>query len=245
MRKTSMMERWWANVSQISENVARIRDEIAEAALASGREPGQIVLCAATKMNGTAAIREAICAGVQVCGENRVQELLQKLPEGAYDGVPVHMIGHLQKNKVRQVVGQVALIQSADSPELLAAINRQAEKLGLRQEVLLEINIAREPQKSGLDPALAAEVCAGAAEFSGIFVRGLMAIPPVSEKSGDNRRFFAEMRKLFVDISAKKYDNVSMDILSMGMSRDYPDAIAEGSTMVRLGTAIFGPRNYA
>lgn len=231
-------------MSPISERVARIRAEMDEAAVRAGRAPGQVLLCAATKMNGAEAIREAIAAGVDLCGENRVQELLEKLPTGAYDGAPVHFIGHLQKNKVKQIVGQVALIQSADSRALLEAISRQAEAKGIRQDLLLEVNIAGEVQKSGLAPAEALDLAAEAAAFPGIFVRGLMAIPPVSEKAGDNRKFFAEMRKLFVDISAKKYDNVSMDYLSMGMSRDFADAIAEGSTMVRIGTAIFGPRTY-
>ena len=156
----------------------------------------------------------------------------------------MHFIGHLQTNTVKQVVGKVDLIESVDRMELLECIEKQAAKLGLRQDILLEVNIGAEESKSGFTPAEAAQVAAKMEEFPHCHLRGLMAIPPVSEHAGDNCRYFAEMRNLFVDISAKKYDNVSMDCLSMGMSGDYPDAIREGATMIRVGTAIFGARNY-
>ena len=228
----------------IQERVAAVRMRIAEAAAAAGRDPKEILLCAATKMNDAEAVRQAVAAGVDCCGENRVQELLQKLPQGAYDGAPVHFIGHLQTNKVRQVVGAVDLIQSVDRLELLACIQKEAEKKGVVQPILLEVNIGQEESKSGFTPEEARRMAAEMGNYGSVRLRGLMAIPPISQKPGDNCRYFAEMRNLFVDISEKTYDNVSMECLSMGMSDDYADAIAEGSTMIRVGTAIFGPRNY-
>ena len=228
----------------IQEHVAAIRANMAQAALAAGRDPKEILLCAATKMNGAEAVRQAVAAGVDCCGENRVQELLQKFPQGAYEGAPVHFIGHLQTNKVRQVVGLVDLIQSVDRPALLECIQKEAARQGLRQSILLEVNIGQEESKSGFTKEEAAALAARMREFPHVALKGLMAIPPVSEFPGENCRYFAEMRNLFVDIKAKKYDNVSMECLSMGMSDDFTDAIAEGSTMVRIGTAIFGKRNY-
>ena len=228
----------------IQENVAAIRENMAQAARAAGRDPKEILLCAATKMNDAEAVRQAVAAGVDCCGENRVQELMQKLPQGAYTGAPVHFIGHLQTNKVKQVVGAVDLIQSVDRLELLQCIQKEAAKQGLVQDILLEVNVGHEESKSGFSLEEASQMAAEMAEYPNVRLRGLMAIPPISQKPGDNCRYFAQMRNLFVDISAKKYDNVSMDCLSMGMSDDYADAIAEGSTMIRVGTAIFGPRNY-
>lgn len=228
----------------IAENVAEIRRQMEAAALAAGRDPKEILLCAATKMNDADAVRQAIAAGVDCCGENRVQELLEKQPQGAYEGAPVHFIGHLQTNKVKQVVGRVDLIESVDRTELLECVEKQAAKLGLVQDILLEVNIGAEESKSGFTPEETMQTAAKMAEYPHCHLKGLMAIPPVSEHEGDNCRYFAEMRNLFVDIRAKKYDNVSMECLSMGMSDDFTDAIAEGSTMVRIGTAIFGKRNY-
>ena len=229
----------------IREEVQRVREQMAGAARAAGRDPAESRLCAATKMNDAEAVRQAVEAGVDCCGENRVQELVQKLPQGAYDGVPLHFIGHLQTNKVRQVVGVVDVIESVDRLELLDCIQKEAAKKGLVQDIFLEVNIGGEASKSGFTVEEAREIAAKMGRYPALRLRGLMAIPPISEKPGDNRRYFAEMRNLFVDISGKTYDNVSMDCLSMGMSDDFPDAIAEGSTMVRVGTAIFGPRNYA
>ena len=229
----------------IEENVRRIRQEIAQAALAAGRDPSHIQLCAATKMNDAQAVRRAIRAGVDCCGENRVQELVAKQAENAYAGVPVHFIGHLQTNKVRQVVGQVDLIQSVDSARLLQAINNEAQRRGIVQNVLLEVNIGGESSKSGF---LADEILLfmeNIAQYSNVCVMGLMAIPPISQKKGDNVKFFQKISDLCVDIRGKKYDNVQVDCLSMGMSGDFADAIACGSTMVRIGTAIFGARNYS
>ena len=228
----------------IAENIARIRENMNDAAIAAGRDPKEVLLCAATKMNDAAAVREAIAAGVDLCGENRVQELTAKLADNAYEGAPIHFIGHLQTNKVKQVVGKVDMIQSVDSLRLLNAINAEASRQGIRQEILLEINIGREESKSGFYLEQINEIVEKMNEFQGIFLRGFMVIPPVSQNSGDNRKVFQDICKLSVDIKQKKYDNVSVDVLSMGMSDDYVDAIACGSTMIRVGTAIFGQRNY-
>ena len=228
----------------IAENVARIKQQMREAAIAAGRDPGEILLCAATKMNNTENVRQAIAAGVDCCGENRVQELTQKLAENAYDGAPVHFIGHLQTNKVKQVVGKVSLIHSVDSLRLLEAINKEAARQEIIQDILLELNIGNEESKSGFNKADLPSVLEKMGEYSNICVRGLMAIPPICQNSTDNHKFFQEMCNLSVDIMAKKYDNVFVNILSMGMSDDFADAIACGSTMIRVGTAIFGSRGY-
>ena len=228
----------------IAENVANIKEQIRSAAIAAGRDPSTILLCAATKMNDAYAVRQAIAAGVDVCGENRVQELVQKSAESAYEGAPVHFIGHLQTNKVRQVVGKVDLIQSVDRMKLLTAIQDEAARQGICQKILLQINIGYEQSKGGFLPEELGEILDELATFPNISVCGLMAIPPISQNSGDNCKFFQEMYQLSVDITAKKRNNVSMEILSMGMSDDFADAIACGSTMIRIGTAIFGPRHY-
>ena len=228
----------------IAENVAAIKADIQKAAIAAGRNPDEILLCAATKMNDADAVRQAIAAGVDCCGENRVQELTQKLSENAYEGAPVHFIGHLQTNKVKQVVGKVYLIQSVDRLKLLQCIQDEARKQSIVQDILLEINIGEEESKSGFGIGDILPLVEKMSDFPNVRVRGLMAIPPICENPGDNDKFFLEIRNLAVDITAKKYDNVSIDILSMGMSGDYADAIACGSTMIRVGTAIFGARNY-
>ena len=229
----------------IAENVAAIKADIQKAAIAAGRNPDEILLCAATKMNNADAVRQAIIAGVDCCGENRVQELTAKLAENAYEGAPVHFIGHLQTNKVKQVVGKVDLIQSVDRLKLLQCIQAEAQKQGIVQDILLEINIGEEESKSGFGIADIVPLVEKMSDFPNVRVRGLMAIPPICENCGDNDKFFLEIRNLAVDITAKKYDNVCVDILSMGMSGDYEDAIACGSTMIRVGTAIFGARDYS
>ena len=229
-------------LAQIAENAARVRDKVIAAAIAAGRDPATVQLLAATKVNDAEHVRAAIAAGITLCGENRVQELTEKLAQQAYDGAEVHFIGHLQKNKARQVVGRVSLIHSVDSLELVELLNRLAAAQSLRQDILLEINIGGEASKSGMTPEAAMELAARMPEYPNVHLRGLMTIPPVSEAAGSNRRFFAKMYALSVDISTKKYDNVSIDCLSMGMSGDFADAIAEGATLVRVGSAIFGPR---
>ena len=231
-------------LDDIARNVDRVKDEIRRAALESGRQPEEILLVAATKMNDAARVRAAVEAGVDICGENRVQEMLEKNALGAYDGVPLHFIGHLQKNKVKQVIGLCSLIESADSLALLQEISRTAGKRGLTQDVLLEVNIGREESKSGFLPEALDEALAGAAELPAVRVRGLMAIPPICAEAEENRPFFLQMQKLFVDNRGKKYDNVRMDFLSMGMSGDFTEAVRCGATLVRVGSGIFGPRIY-
>ena len=228
----------------IAENVAAIRAQIREAALAAGRNPDEILLCAATKMNGADAVRQAIAAGVDCCGENRVQELAQKLSENAYEGAPVHFIGHLQTNKVRQVVGKVQLIQSVDSLRLLEAIQKEAARQGICQDILLEINVGMENSKSGFSPDEIPDILPKLVAFPNVRVKGLMAIPPICENPTENRKFFQKMCNLSVDIMTKTRDNIVVRILSMGMSGDFTEAIACGSTMIRVGTAIFGERDY-
>ncbi len=229
----------------IAENVAQIRKRMNAAAIAAGRDPKEVSLLAATKMNDADRVKEAVAAGVDACGENRVQELVQKQPLGAYEGVPVHFIGRLQTNKVNKVVGKVDLIESVDRLELLEVVNKTALRLGIRQDILFEVNIGGEEQKGGFTPEETLALAAKMGDYPGVKLCGLMTIPPISEKKGDNCKYFEKMRNLFIDIREKKYDNVSMVCLSMGMTDDFEDAISEGSTMIRVGTAIFGARNYA
>ncbi len=228
----------------IAENVAIVRENMARAALAAGRDPREILLLAASKMNDADRVRQAIRAGVDCCGENRVQELLEKQAQGAYEGAPLHFIGHLQKNKVKQLLGRVSLIHGADSRELLETVSRLAAARGLTQDLLLEVNIAGEASKSGFSPEEIPEALAFAAELPALRVRGLMAIPPICASPEENRPFFLRMQKLFIDNGEKKYDNIRMDFLSMGMSGDYTEAIACGANLIRVGSGIFGPRHY-
>lgn len=228
----------------IAENLAVVRANIDRAARAAGREPGEILLIGATKMNDAARVREAVAAGLPCCGENRVQELLEKDGQGAYEGARLHFIGTLQRNKVKYLVGRVELIHSVDSLELMREIDRQAQKHGLVQDILLEINTGLEASKSGFEAERLPEMLTAAGDFPGLRVRGLMTIPPLCRDGKENLPYFRLVQKLFVDNARKKYDNVSMDFMSMGMSGDYEAAIACGANMVRVGTAIFGARQY-
>ncbi len=227
----------------MADRVRRVRENIAEAALRSGRRPEEICLVAASKTMGAEAVQEAIRAGVDAVGENRCQELTEKLAQGAYAGAPLHFIGHLQQNKLKYLVGKADLIQSVDGEALLRQIDRRAEALGIRQAVLLQVNIGREEQKSGVEPERLPELCALAGTLPHVRLEGLMAVPPVFDER-EKYPYFEEMYQLFVDMRAKKYNNVCMNILSMGMSGDYPAAIRAGANMVRVGTAIFGARTY-
>ncbi len=229
-------------MADIEGNVRRVLDTAAEAAIRSGRHPEEITVLAATKQNGPEEIRRALRAGIRTVGENRVQELLEKQVAGAYGDARVEFIGTLQRNKVRQLVGRVALIQSAGSREVLEEISRRAAAAGLRQDVLLEINIGREDQKSGFFPEEADEAAAWCVELSGLRLCGVMTIPP---RTDDPTEYFERMHKLFVDLQQKKYDNNAIRFLSMGMSADFAAAICAGANVVRIGTAIFGPRASA
>ncbi|MBE6971523.1 MAG: YggS family pyridoxal phosphate-dependent enzyme [Ruminococcaceae bacterium] len=228
----------------IAENIAAIRERIDAAARETGRTGADITLVGASKMNDAAACREAIAAGIDVLGENRVQEMTAKLADNAYEGRPLHFIGHLQRNKVRQVVGKVDLIESVGSEALLREIEKEAAKQGLVQDILLEVNIGGEEAKSGFAPEQMYEAAALAKTLEHVRVRGLMTIPPVEKSAGENMVYFRKVHALYVDINEKIYDN-KMEYVSMGMSGDFEDAIRAGSNMVRVGTAIFGQRYYA
>ena len=227
----------------IAENIARVREEMAAAAKEAGRAPEEITLVGASKMNDAAACREAIAAGIDALGENRVQEMTQKLSENAYDGAPLHFIGHLQRNKVKQVVGHAALIQSVGSLELLDEIEKVAANKGLVQDILLEVNVGGEEAKSGFAPAVTEAAAEAALSRSHVRVLGLMTIPPADADRDANMRYFEEVRALYVDIDRKLFHN-ELKYLSMGMSGDFADAIRCGANMVRVGTAIFGARHY-
>ena len=228
----------------IAENLAQVKARVSAAAKACGRDENDILLIGASKMNDADTVREAIAAGLPACGENRVQELRDKNALGAYEGAELHFIGTLQKNKVKYLVGTVKLIHSVDSLELMAAIDRQARKLGIVQDILLEINTGGEASKSGFEPGQLSAALEEASRLPGIMVRGLMTVPPICVDGTENIPFFQLLKQLFVDNSEKKYDNVSMDFMSMGMSGDFEAAIACGSNMIRVGTAIFGKRAY-
>lgn len=227
----------------IAENIARVREEIAAAAAEVGKKPEEITLVGASKMNDAAACREAIAAGIDALGENRVQEMTAKLAENAYDGAPLHFIGHLQRNKVKQVVGHVALIQSVGSLELLDEIEKTAANRGLVQDILLEVNVGGEEAKSGFAPADTEAAAEAALSRSHVRVLGLMTIPPANADRDTNMRYFKEVRALYVDIDRKMFHN-ELKYLSMGMSGDFADGIRCGANMVRVGTAIFGARHY-
>ena len=227
----------------IAENIARVREEIAAAAAEVGKKPEEITLVGASKINDAAACREAIAAGIDALGENRVQEMTAKLAENAYDGAPLHFIGHLQRNKVKQVVGHVALIQSVGSLELLDEIEKTAANRGLVQDILLEVNVGGEEAKSGFAPADTEAAAEAALSRSHVRVLGLMTIPPANADRDTNMRYFKEVRALYVDIDRKMFHN-ELKYLSMGMSGDFADAIRCGANMVRVGTAIFGARHY-
>ena len=228
----------------ISENIAAIREKMAAAAKEAGRDPSEILLVGASKMNDAAACKAAIAAGIDALGENRVQEMTAKLADDAYTGAPLHFIGHLQRNKVKQVVGKVDLIQSVGSLELLQEIEKTAAKLEIVQDILLEVNVGMEEAKSGFAPGDVETAARAALECPHVRVRGLMTIPPAEAQREENCGYFREVRALYVDINAKLFHN-DFKYLSMGMSGDYEDAIRCGATMVRVGSAIFGARHYA
>ena len=234
-----------AQKQAMAEAVARIRENMTTAAKAAGRDPGEVLLCAACKTRTVEEVRYSADLPIDLFGENHVQELVEKTDANAYNGKPGHFIGHLQTNKVNKVVGRAALIQSVDSTRLLDKIDAAAARLGLVQDILVEINIGEEASKSGVDADSLFPLLEAAAAREHIRLRGLMAIPPVAKTSDGNHAYFTKMHELFVDIGRKKYDNVSMDFLSMGMSHDYAAAIAEGATIVRVGTAIYGARDYS
>lgn len=231
-----------SSVEIFDENYRRILDDINDAAVKSGRSAADITLLAATKTVDIEVINHAIESGITHIGENKVQELISKYD--FYAPVHKHFIGHLQTNKVKDVVGRVELVQSVDSVRLARELQKQSLKTDTHTDILLEVNIGAEDSKSGFTPEELGEAVYEIAEFDRIHIKGLMAIPPVCEFEDQNRKYFEQMYKLFVDFRDKKIDNSSMSILSMGMSDDYAAAISEGANLVRIGTALFGRRNY-
>ena len=245
MMEKSLAEYREERYSEITENLKIIRDKVAEAAIQSGRNPEDVRLMAVTKTIGPDFINHAIeNCGVDLIGENRVQEFLGKKPELHLDGVDVHLIGHLQTNKVRQIVGQVSTIQSVDSIKVAQEISKQSEKIGQNTDILLEVNIGKEESKSGFDYDAVPDAVDEIAELPGITIRGLMAVPPICEDETVLRGYFSQMNKLYIDITSKNQDNICNNILSMGMSADFVPAILEGANLVRVGSSIFGARIY-
>lgn len=227
----------------VTENLKIVENKISAAAEKSGRKRSDVLLVAVTKTHPPEMINEAIKAGVTDIGENKPQEIRDK-----YDDVLKvnwHMIGHLQTNKVKYVVGKCVLIHSVDSVKLAEEIDRQARKIGIVQDILIEVNISGEETKSGINPEEIYEMLDIVKDFQNIRVRGLMTIAPKTDNSITSKLHFDNIHKLFVDIRRKKYDNISMDYLSMGMSGDYEQAIECGANIVRVGSAIFGARDYS
>ena len=231
------------NLEEMREAVEAIREKMAAAAREAGRDPAEVQLCAACKTRTADTVAASAALAIDVFGENHVQELCANYDAGAYCGKPSHFIGHLQTNKIKKVLGRASLIQSVDSEHLLAAIEKEAAKAGIVQDVLLEVNIGGEAAKSGFAPEAVAEAASHAKELAHVRVRGLMTIPPASATQAENMVYFQKVHALYVDINQKMYDN-KLDYLSMGMSGDFADAIRAGSNMVRVGTAIFGARDY-
>lgn len=231
--------------SVLADNLNRVQLSIADACAACGRSPDAVTLLGVTKTVPPERINEAIRLGLDEIGENRVQEYLGKREALELEALrAVHLIGHLQTNKVEKIVGQVDMIQSVDSLRLASAIDAASGKRGLVTDILVEVNIGGEEAKSGVSPDELYDFLAEIAPLSSIRVRGLMTVPPISDTEVEKRRNFAKLYKLFIDIPGKNRDNRDIGILSMGMSDDYREAILEGATMVRVGSAIFGKRNY-
>lgn len=237
-----MMERPY---DDICENLKRIRQTMTDACIQSCRKPEDVMLLGVTKTVSSDRINAAIEAGIVRIGENRVQEFLQKKDSLNLNGIEVHLIGHLQTNKVTKIVGDVKMIESVDSIHLAQAIHEASEKKRIATDILVEVNIGREEAKSGVLSENLEELLCKINQYSGIHVRGLMTVPPIFDSEREKRAVFSKMYKLFIDIKAKKIDNVNMDVLSMGMSADYKEAILEGATIVRIGSALFGKRQYA
>ena len=227
----------------ITENLEQVRKNIEEACRAVNRDPGEVTLISVSKTKPVSMLQEAYDAGSRDFGENKVQEIMDKYPQLPSD-IRWHMIGHLQRNKVKYIVDKVALIHSVDSVRLAETIDKEAEKHGVIANILIEVNVAKEESKFGLMPEEVPEFVEKIAGFPHIRVKGLMTIAPFVENPEENRPIFAHLRKLSVDIAKKNIDNITMSILSMGMTNDYQVAIEEGATMVRVGTGIFGARDY-
>ena len=228
----------------VYDNLSRIREQIDRACADAGRSPADITLLAVTKTVDAERINAAIHLGVTQIGENRVQEYLKKKDQLDLTNTDVHLIGHLQTNKVRHIVGEVQMIESVDSLRLADAISKRSRELGIVTPVLVEVNIGGEEAKSGVAAEELEDLLYQMSVLDGISVRGLMTIPPILQTEKEKRAIFSKMYQLFVDIRGKKIDNISMHELSMGMSGDFREAILEGSSIVRIGSALFGDRQY-
>lgn len=227
----------------IDENYKYIKDKIAEAAIHSGRTPADVRFMAVTKTVAPYIINRAIALGADLIGENKVQELLGKLDDLHTDGLEMHLIGHLQSNKVKKIVTTVTMIQSVDSVSLAQEISKRAQECGVSMDVLTEVNIGCEWSKTGFAYEEMTERALEIDQLPGVNVRGFMAIPPVCETEDEARGYFARVRRLFED-AKPQFGKPDFDTLSMGMSSDYAAAILEGSTLVRVGSALFGQRRY-
>lgn len=232
------------SLTDIKYNYDFINEKIAEAATKAGKTRDDITFLSATKTVEPEYINYAISLGLSYIGENKVQELLSKYDQYNLENCSLQFIGHLQSNKVRQIVGKVDLIQSIDSMKLAKEVSKCSLKNNITSDILVEVNIGKEENKSGVMPEMLEELVEEISTLPAVNVKGLMTIPPICEKKDEIRRYFEKMNRLFLDISSKKLDNVSMDILSMGMSSDYYEAILEGANMVRIGSALFGNRIY-
>ncbi len=241
-----MTEKSWIEekYKDIEYNLKTIREEIAKAAALSGRSEKDIDFMAVTKTVDEMFINHAIDCGITLIGENKVQEMLRKKPNLHLDGVRKNLIGHLQSNKASQIVGEVDMIESVDSLKIAREISKQALKKGIVQDVLVEVNIGREESKTGIMPECVEDLLGQMGELSGLRVCGLMAIPPICDNTTELCKFFENMYNMYVDIGSKKLDNVYMNVLSMGMSSDFSEAIRSGANHIRVGSKIFGPRIY-
>lgn len=227
----------------IGEKLAQVRQEIRTAALAAGRNPEEITLIAVSKTRPLSAVEEAMLCQQLDYGENRPQELAQK--QEAYPQLRWHQIGQLQRNKVKLVVGKAVLIHSVDTLSLAEAIEKRAATLDIVQDILIQVNISGEASKSGVAPSEAIALCEAVAKLPHVRIQGLMTISVKDADDEENQRIFGGLQRLAEEIDGKKFPNVSMKERSMGMTHDYKAAIAAGATMVRVGTGIFGPRDYA
>ncbi|MCI8798244.1 MAG: YggS family pyridoxal phosphate-dependent enzyme [Lachnospiraceae bacterium] len=225
----------------IRENLEAVKKSMADSGRKAGRDPGEVTLIAVSKTKPVSSLGEAYDTGIRDFGENKVQELLDKMQELPSD-IRWHMIGHLQRNKVKYIVGKVALIHSVDSLRLAEEISREAMKQKTETDILIEVNVAGESSKYGVSVEEAPVLVSRIATLPAVHIRGLMTIAPFTEDAEENRPYFRRLKQLSVDIRQKNIDNVSMDILSMGMTGDYSVAIEEGATCVRVGTGIFGER---
>lgn len=239
-----MLIRWIRSNMEISDNLRLVEENIAAACKRAGRRREEVKLIAVSKTHPVEAIKEAVRYGIRSFGENKVQELKEKM-ETLGDELDWHLIGHLQTNKVKYVVGKVSLIHSLESIRLAEALEKEAVKRGVIVDVLVEVNIAGEDTKFGVLPENVEDFIREVAKFEHIRVKGLMTVAPIAQKSEENRKYFKNLNKIMVDLNSKNIHNVSMNVLSMGMTGDYETAIEEGATLVRVGTGIFGHRDYS